>query len=329
MPPVFPAEYSTLSSAALALLVSEKYGWAAVRCKFIVRGVGDTYLVESGRDKYILRVYRSSHRSFPQIKMETDLLLALKQAVVPVSYPVADLSGEVIQALEAVEGVRYAVLFTYAPGKVERILNDTQLRVLGTQIARFHHVSSTIGLENSRWRFDLETTVIRPLEMIKPNFAEIPDDYAWLQEVATRATDKLARLDTTGFATGYCHFDFLPKNFHFDGDAITFFDFDFMGYGWLVYDITVFWQHLCLDVYTGRMTQAAADEAYATLIDAYTMLRPLSEEELEAVPYLTLGFWLFYMGFHTTHDQFYSFAQPSHLKLLMGVLRSLVEKHWQ
>ena len=102
-----------------------------------------------------------------------------------------------------------------------------------------------------------------------------------------------------------------------------------MGYGWLVYDITVFWQHLRLDVYTGRMTQAAADEAYATLIDAYTKHRQLSKEELEAVPYLTLGFWLFYMGFHTTHDQFYSFAQPSHLKLLMSVLRSLVDKHWK
>lgn len=329
MNPVFPASYSTLSADALASLVTEKYGWAAVQCKFLVRGVGDTYLVEAATHKYILRIYRSSHRSLPQIKMEIDLLLALKQAAVSVSYPVADLSGEVIQALEAVEGTRHAVLFTYASGKVIRILSGPQLWVLGTQIARFHDVSSTIRLENFRWTFDLETTVFRPLEMIKPNFAEIPEDYAWLLEVAKRATDKLAQLDTTSFATGYCHFDFLPKNFHFDGDAITFFDFDFMGYGWLVYDIAVFWQHLCLDVYTGRMTQAAADEAYATLIDAYMRLRPLSKEELEAVPYLTLGFWLFYMGFHTTHDQFYSFAQPSHLKLLMGVLRSLVEKHWK
>ncbi len=329
MDPVFPASYSTLSADALASLVSEKYGLQKTRCKFLVRGVGDTYLVESPPDKYILRVYRSSHRSLPQIKMETDLLLALKQAAVPVSYPVADLSGEVIQTLEAVEGARQAVLFTYAPGKVVRILSEAQLRVLGTQIARFHDLSSTISLENSRWTFDLDTTLFRPLEMIAPNFSEIPEELAWLRETVIRAAEKLRQIDTSGFATGYCHFDFLPKNFHFDGDALTLFDFDFMGYGWLILDIATFWQHLCLDVYTGRMTQAAADEAYATLIGAYTKHRQLSKEELEAVPYLSMGFWLFYMGFHTTHDQFYLFTQPSHLKAFTGILRNLAEKHWR
>ena len=101
-----------------------------------------------------------------------------------------------------------------------------------------------------------------------------------------------------------------------------------MGYGWLLYDLTGFWQHLCLDVYAGRMTQAAADDAYAVFIDAYTEHRSLSKQELEAVPYLSLGFWLFYMGFHTTHDQFLPFIQPGQLKFFAGFLRHLVEKHW-
>ncbi len=78
-------------------------------------GVGDTYLVETADDRFILRVYRSSHRNLPQIKMEIALLLALQQAGVPASYPVRDRSGEVVQALTAVEGQRYAVLFTRMP----------------------------------------------------------------------------------------------------------------------------------------------------------------------------------------------------------------------
>ncbi|WP_298737949.1 hypothetical protein [uncultured Chitinophaga sp.] len=44
-----------------------------------------------------------------------------------------------------------------------------------------------------------------------------------------------------------------PRNFHFENDSITFFDFDIVGYGWLVNDIMTFWQHLELNVYTGRM----------------------------------------------------------------------------
>ena len=328
MKPVFPASYSTLSSSALASLISEKFGKGIVQCKFLLRGVGDTYLVESPDDRFILRVYRSSHRSLPQIEMETSLLLALKQSDIPVSYPLEDLLGEVIQALETVEGVRHAVLFTFAPGKVSRILNEKQLRIFGHQMARFHNVSSTLELENTRWSFDFETTLFKPLEMLAPYFAENHEDYTWLQQAAKSVSQRFAQLDTSEFSAGYCHFDFLPKNFHFEGDSITFFDFDFMGYGWLLYDLTGFWQHLCLDVYAGRMTQAAADDAYAVFIDAYTEHRSLSKQELEAVPYLSLGFWLFYMGFHTTHDQFLPFIQPGQLKFFAGFLRHLVEKHW-
>lgn len=324
----FPATYSTLCPIALSSLVSEKYEVGNVQCKFLVRGVGDTYLVESSEDRFILRVYRSSHRSLPQIKEEVELLLALKQVDVSVSYPIPDVSGEAIQKLEAVEGERHAVLFSYAPGHTVRILNESQLRIFGHEMARFHNVSSTIGLGKERWNFDLETTLFKPLEMLKSAFAEDPEGHAWLQQAARQVEKKLSQLNTSGFSKGYCHFDFLPKNFHFEGDSVTFFDFDFMGYGWLVNDIMSFWQHLILDVFAGRMTHKAANDAYTIFLDGYREYRPMSEHELAVVPYLTLGFWLFYMGFHTTHDQFYAFSQPSHLKLFTGFLRHVVETYW-
>ena len=138
----------------------------------------------------------------------------------------------------------------------------------------------------------------------------------------------LAQLDVSAFSTGYCHFDFLPKNFHFDGDSVTFFDFDFMGRGWLVNDIVTFWQHMTIDVYHGRMTADAFDQAYAHFLAAYRTCRPVSEQELEAVPYLTLGFWLFYSDFHTTHDEFYAFVQPGHLRIRIRFIQQLMKKYW-
>lgn len=328
MKPVFPATYSTLCPIALSSLISEKYKAGNVQCKLLVRGVGDTYLVESSEDRFILRVYRSSHRTLPQIKEEVELLLALKQVGVSVSYPIPDHSGQAIQKLEAVEGERHAVLFSYAPGHTARILNENQLRIFGREMARFHNVSSTIGLGKERWNFDLETTLFRPLEMLKSAFAEDREGYAWLQQTARRVEKQLSQLNTSGFSKGYCHFDFLPKNFHFEEDSITFFDFDFMGYGWLVNDIMSFWQHLTLDVYAGRMTQQAANDAYAIFLDGYRECRTVSEQELAVVPYLALGFWLFYMSFHTTHDQFYAFSQPSQVKVFTGFLKHLVETYW-
>lgn len=328
MKSIFPATYSTLCPLALAAFISEKYPFGNVQCKFLVRGVGDTYLVISPETRFILRIYRSTHRSLPQIKEEVQLLLALKKADVSVSYPVSDIAGETIIQLEAAEGERYGVLFSYAAGDAVRSFSETQLSVLGREMARFHMVSSTIKLGDARWRFDLDTTLSEPLEKLRLPFAQNPEEYAWLKEMTGHAVKKLSQLSGSGFSQGYCHFDFLPKNFHFQNDTVTFFDFDFMGYGWLVNDIMTFWQHLALDVYTGRMTQQAADNAYHTFLNGYRAERPVSEQELAAVPYLSLGFWLFYMGFHTTHDQFYTFSQPVHLKSYTGILRHIVNAYW-
>lgn len=328
MKPVFPATYSTLCPIALSSVISEKYGVGSVKCKLLVRGVGDTYLVQSSEARFIFRVYRSSHRSLLQIKEEVELLLALKQANISVSYPIFDILGGAIQQFEAVEGERHAVLFSYAPGHAVKLLNEKQLRILGQEMARFHNVSSKIRLGEERWNFDLKTTLFKPLEMLKPVFAEDPEGYVWLLQVARQVENKLSQLNTFDFSKGYCHFDFLPKNFHFEDDSITFFDFDFMGYGWLVNDIMSFWQHLILDVYTGRMTQQEANDAYSIFLDGYRTHRPISEQELVVVPYLSLGFWLFYMGFHTTHDQFYTFSQPSQVKVYTGLLKHMVATYW-
>ena len=326
---LFPATYSTLCPVALATYLSERYGLRDVSCKLLVRGVGDTYRVDSAESRYILRVYRSSHRSLPQIEEEMSLLLSLQQAGVSVSYPIPDLADNAIQELNAAEGKRYAALFSYAAGRVVRALSENQLRTLGREVALFHNLSATIAHTGARWTFDTETTLARPFQLLRPAFAGNETEYTWLADRVAQATEWLSQHEIPVSAMGYCHFDLLPKNFHFDGDRVTLFDFDFMGYGPLVNDIMTFWQHLMLEAYAGRMTLDAAKEAYATFIAAYRQYRPISPQELGLVPYLTLGFWLFYMGFHTTHDQFYAFAQPAHVRVYTGFLKYIVQTHWE
>jgi Ser/Thr protein kinase RdoA (MazF antagonist) len=324
---VFPASYSTLSPSALASLIENKYELKNIDCQFLLRGVGDTYLVESATAHYILRVYRSSHRSLSEVQAETELLLALTAANIPVSYPIPDSSGAFIQTLEAVEGSRHAVLFTYAPGHSVSLLNEDQLSILGHQMARFHNGSSTIKLSHDRWKIDLTTTLFNPLKIVAPLFAGNPEDLAWWEQAAKQIESRLAHLQTGNFSTGYCHYDFLPKNFHFEGGDITFFDFDFLGYGWLVHDIMTFWIHLALETHFGRMTQEAADNAYAIFVAAYREYRPVSEAELAAVPLLWPGFLLHGTAFHSTHDQFYPFIQPGQLKMRTALSRQLFDRY--
>lgn len=325
---LFPATYSTLCPDALACLLTEKYGLSEVYCRLLVRGVGDTYAVESSAGRYVLRVYRNTHRSLPQVKEEVNLLLALKQANVTVSYPIADLSGATIQQLNAIEGERGAVLFSYAPGHAAIKLNDNQLRNLGREMARFHNVSSTLPEGGERWRFDTDTMLFQPLEKLKAAFEDDAESYEWLQGIAKEIQERVSQAGASVFSKGYCQFDFIPKNFHFEGDVVTLFDFDFMGYGWLVNDVMSFWQHLAVDVYAGRSTQEEMDMSYRIFLEGYQEYRVISEEELAMVPYLAPGFWLFYMAFHTTHDQFYTYTQPVFRKSYTGIVKNLVKRYW-
>lgn len=325
---LFPTIYSTLDPQALAALVTTRYELPDASGQLLVRGVGDTYLIQSSGQRFILRVYRGSHRSLSQINAEIEILTALKKATVPVSYPLADLQGNYIQQLEAAEGLRPAVLFTYAPGMTVNKLNDAQLKNLGRAMAAFHNVSASVKLKEERWEYNLTTIFDEPLQRLQPAFASIPAEYEWWQNAVQQAKSELTQLHLSDFSVGYCQYDFLPKNFHFEGDAITLFDFDFLGRGWLVNDIMTFWTHLCLDVHFGRITQAEADRSYQLLLTAYRQVRPLSEAELKAIPYLSLGRWCYYMGFHMTHDQFTALTQPAQLSMRTGVIRRLTEIYW-
>jgi hypothetical protein len=46
--------------------------------------------------------------------------------------------------------------------------------------------------------------------MVKPAFAGDPAAYDWLVEKASEVNRRLAKMDTSAFVIGYCHFDFLP-----------------------------------------------------------------------------------------------------------------------
>ncbi|MBL7758487.1 MAG: phosphotransferase, partial [Chitinophagaceae bacterium] len=226
---LFPTIYSTLDPQALAALVTTRYELPDASGQLLVRGVGDTYLIESSGQRFILRVYRGSHRSLSQINAEIEILTALKKATVPVSYPLADLQGNYIQQLEAAEGLRPAVLFTYAPGMTVNKLNDAQLKNLGRAMAAFHNVSASVKLKEERWEYNLTTIFDEPLQRLQPAFASIPAEYEWWQNAVQQAKSELTQLHLSDFSIGYCQYDFLPKNFHFEGDAITLFDFDFLG----------------------------------------------------------------------------------------------------
>ncbi len=136
-------------------------------------------------------------------------------------------------------------------------MNDQQLEVLGKEMAKVHSLSAVIKLSFKRKEFSIDTMLTGPLERIKPAFKGLEPEYEYLTATARLVQDRIAGLALESFGYGYCHYDFLPKNFHFnDRNEITF--FDFAGQGYFVIDLASLYAHYFLLVSQQKISQQEA-----------------------------------------------------------------------
>jgi len=322
---IFPAQYSTLSSVALQHYLIEVYGLDLdTKCSLLIKNVSDTYLLRSNNQKYIFKIYRDHHRKLEEIKGEVSLLNALKANGNPVSYPITDNEGKQIQQFTAIEGVRNGVLFSYAVGKVIHDLNDENLKTLGNAMAKLHQTTSTIKLSQQRPLFNFQTTLFDPIATLETHLGDMPEELQYLKTVAGKVIKKFESFDTDSFSVGYCHYDFFPKNFHFDEEGkITFFDFDFAGEGFLIYDLMTFLNHYFFHQLNNLITVEQAEIDFQTFLNAYQQVKGLSKEEIEAIPYLGICFHIFFLKFfYDNYDDWSNaFLTPRYVKHRIDLIK--------
>lgn len=304
---LFATQYSTLSSCALNEHIQRKYGLENTSCKLLLRGVSDTYQLEGDNCKYIFKVYRRPHRSLVEIEGEVELLNSLKKNGAKVAFPLTDLKGSQIQEFHAAEGKRCGILFSFAKGKVIYNLTADQLKIIGREMAFTHNITSCIQLRNERKAHDLHNNLLSPMKVVEPAFKEYPEGYGYLQSIAGKVLEKMESINTTSFNYGYCHYDYLPKNFHFDeNNQLTVFDFDFAGKGLLANDLMSFKMHYFFHTIIKGMEREEANTHFNTFVEGYREVRPISEEELGLIPYLGMMYWTFYLGFQYEHYEDWS-----------------------
>lgn len=324
---IFPTQYSTLSSKALNIKLQESHGLRGTTCRLLIRNVSDTYVLENATEKYIFKIYRDAHRKLEEIRGEVELLTILFEKGAKVSRPIPDKSGEMLHVFNAAEGTRYGVLFSWAQGGVVYTMTHEQLETVGREMAAIHNITSSIELSHYRKEYSINTTIIDPIKIIEPAFTGLEEEYAYLKDTAIDVVAKY-NLFSADFNYGYCHYDFFPKNFHFTAAGeITFFDFDFAGKGILAYDITSFFIHYFMEVTSGKITEQQGRDAFKTFVAAYRKVRPLSNEEINAIPYLGFGFWVFYLGFQYENFDDWSnlFFGPKFLKDRVALIKKWME----
>ena len=281
-------EYSVISSLSLSLILTEIYDLPEkVEVEYLHQGFNDTYLVTTEASKYTLRIYRHNWKSLDDIRGEIDLLLLLKDAHIPVSYPIANTEGDFIIELTCPEGIRYAVLFSYALGENIPSLNNETARLLGEHLGRLHNITEKREDERLSKRYTYSEIFTYTNKLLKSRLGDSIDIFQKVSSIEQKLAEKIDIDKLEQLPKGICHGDphyentFLEKS----SKKMTLFDFDFCGYGYLHYDLGSFFHY-----------ERNSDQNKAKFLEGYKQIRPLTVEDKKLIPYFEILMRVFHLG---------------------------------
>lgn len=318
----FPVTTSTLSGNALGKFVIDQYGIGLdSTCNLLRTGINHTYLIADNDLKFVLRVYSCGWRSKQEISEEIKLLASLKEKNVSVSYALPDKSGEFVQEINAPEGIRYAVLFSYAEGGKVRFMDTTTCASVGSLMANIHNLTANKKIE--RVLYDRKSLLESPYQHAKNFFSEKLPELEFIKETCDHVRKSFEQADPKHIQTGIVHLDIWYDNMSITGKKeVILFDFDFCGNGILILDVAYF----CKQLFHIEADKYEYEQKVSSFLKGYGGVRPLSEDELKLIPYAGAAVWIFYLGVQCQRfDWSNIFLTENYLKMYVGRMRSWLE----
>ncbi|WP_027385733.1 phosphotransferase [Chryseobacterium gregarium] len=315
----FPAINSTLSPNGLGELIQRKYGLSdKTECSIFRLAMNHLYIVQDGIDKYVFRVYTHNWRTKLDIEEELRLLILLKEADLQIAFPIADQSNRFIQEIEAPEGIRFGVLFSYAKGtKTAKFSSQTSF-LIGQALAKVHR--STENLELMRISYNAQNLLKNPVLRTKTFYSKNSSEIEFLETLSVFLTLKMENTDRQKMRYGAVHLDVWFDNLHIDDEKhITFFDFDFCGNGYLCFDISYFLFQLFATHLNEEEYQVKAD----SFIKGYETVTEISIEEKMFLPFACLAIMTYYISVQCDRFEYWTniFLNEDHLKRMVGNLK--------
>jgi Ser/Thr protein kinase RdoA (MazF antagonist) len=235
-----------------------------------------------------------------------------------VSYPIPDLNGECILEINALEGLRYAVLLSYADGKKVPKFNTQMSHTVGITMAMIHKL--TENFQVSRITYDSKSLLVEPLKRTQSFFSPRIDEMKFVAMLTEHLLSEYDKVNVKSLRTGVVHLDIWFDNMHFDGNGgITLFDFDFCGNGWLCMDIAYF----LFQLYNTNLDEAEFKQKAEAFLSGYESIQRISDEERRILPIAGLCVFLFYLGIQCDRFDTWSniFLNEDHLRRFTGTLK--------
>jgi len=271
-------------------------------CLFWLRGLNDTYRIRTSKGFYILRLYRHSISESDvayEMSLLTQLMHELSSVSTKVSVPIPQKDNSLYTIVNAPEGRRIAVIFSYLSG-TENVLHDEQSCFsFGKSAAELHTAMDKITLKHCRYDLDTNFLINQPLAHIVNYIGEKHSAASFLREYSDALIERINIVTRQGLDWGICHGDMHGNNNAFqEGDSFTHYDFEFSAKGWRAYDLAQV---------RGRKRLPEDKKAllWHSLMSGYRSVRDFSEQDESSIELFMLArrFWVMGLDVQFINDE--------------------------
>ena len=314
----FPVIASTLSAKQLGDFVKDRYRLdEKYNCTLFRTGMNHTYFLSNTETKYVLRVYSHNWRSKTEIIEELELLKSLKNNNLSVSFPIEDKDGAFIQEINAPEGTRYVVLFSFAQGEKIRFMDNETCFRIGSLMANIHNYTENKNIK--RVSYNKESLIELPYKYLKQFFSDKLPEMEFIREFGGNFQNS----DFDHTKTGIIHMDIWYDNMAVtDEKEITIFDFDFCGNGWQILDVGYF----CKQLFFIESDKEQYELKIQSFLRGYQTNRFLSEKELRLIPKAGASIFIFYLGVQAQRfDWSNIFLTENYLNMFVGRIKAWMD----
>lgn len=316
---MFPVIDSTVSPEALSHWLHKNYDFNDIPAVRLFRtGINHTYMVEGDSHRSVLRLYSHGWRSRVQIEEEIKVVRLAQEAGMSVSCPLADSTGNLIHELEAPEGTRLAMLFSFAEGKKVRHFSDGLCERLGEAMGRFHRASE--GKTVERVTYNADSLITQPYGYARKFFSQDNADMQFIRRAGEKVTRVFADADQDSIRKGIVHMDIWYDNMSITPEEeFTVFDFDFCGNGWLLHDIAYFLMQLRRQ----ESDMEVYEQKREAFLRGYRSVSTISGAEMALLPWSGLSIWIFYLGVQCRRFDNWSnvFLSENYLTMFIGMAK--------
>ena len=244
--------------------------------KGITEGVENTnYFIKTSQQDYILTIYekRVDENDLPFF---IKLLSSLSDNRFPCPKPIANKNNEKINKIKN----KNAALVTFLNGQSKNKITSEDCFEIGKITAQLHEITKKFKISRKNnlsiesWQNIFEKTIKKKIDLDESIIKKTKNYLNFLK-------DKWPK----NLPQGIIHADLFPDNIFFTNNKVSgIIDFYFACNDFFAYEIAICINSLCFDNNsTFNMTKAK------NLIDGYTSIRTLSEDEKKYLPILSMG----------------------------------------